>query len=75
VLAIVGYSLPQTDMWTTALMRACAEERSAQMKHVLIANPDSEAADRLVGAISPAICKHTRVVVFPSFAALIDFLA
>jgi hypothetical protein len=74
VLVIVGYSLPQTDMWTAALMRACADERSEPFSHVLIANPDWEAVDRLVSTVSPAIHRHTRVITFATFAELIDSL-
>jgi len=77
VLVIVGYSLPQTDVWTTALMSACAFERSERSKpfsHILIANPDEQAVARLVGTVSRAIDERTRVVTFPSFDELISYL-
>jgi len=74
VLIAVGYSLPRTDVWTRALLRACTEVREKPFDHVLIANPDSEARRRLTGILSPAIRRQTRVVWFDGFATFVQYL-
>jgi len=78
VLMIVGYALPRTDMWAQTLLRYSSTVRAAEdrpFEHVLVANPDNHAVDRLVGLIGSAIGHETRVMRFEGLRELVGFLA
>jgi hypothetical protein len=78
VLAIVGYALPKTDMWAQALLRYSSTVRAYGRRPfdtVLVANPDTRAAERLIELIGPAVGYETRVVCLSGLEELASFMA
>lgn len=59
-IAIVGYSLPPTDLHTTALLRTAI--KTGQLKALLIANPDSAARKRTRTILQRGLQRHTKVL-------------
>lgn len=58
-LVIIGYSLPQTDLHSTALFRTSIKK--AGLKSLVIVNPDPEARKRIRAVVQRGMNKDTRV--------------
>lgn len=58
-LVMVGYSLPPTDLHSTALFRTSLKK--AGLKSIVIVNPDSEARKRIRSVIQRGMTKDTKV--------------
>jgi hypothetical protein len=56
--AILGYSLPVTDVYTQALLRIDVQP----LDFLLIANPDSEARSRIRRVLRSGLTRSTRIV-------------
>jgi hypothetical protein len=71
-IAVIGYSFPQNDLHTQALMRVDAGSKGAakHLKYLIIVNPDRACRQRIRSTLSARIAATTRVV---SFDRLSDF--
>jgi len=61
-LVLIGYSLPSTDLHSTALFRVSVKKQS--LKSLVIVNPDPEARFRIRDVLKRGIDKKTKVLVF-----------
>lgn len=63
VLVAIGYSVPQTDLLSRALIRVAAAERSEGQKlsHVIVANPDVDARRRFIRMVQGGMDSRTSV--------------
>jgi hypothetical protein len=78
VLIVAGYSLPQTDMWAQALLRAAAMARAQggrSFANIIVANPDDSVCAKVVSVVGAAVGADTRVRRFRCFEELVDYLA
>jgi len=61
-LVLIGYSLPETDLHSTALFRVSIKKVS--LESLVIVNPDMEARYRIRDVLKRGIGKRTKVLVF-----------
>lgn len=69
-LVLIGYSLPPTDLHSTALFRTAIRKNS--LKSLVVVNPDREARKRIRDVLQRGVHNSTRIHSFDSFD---DFLA
>ena len=64
-LAILGYSLPETDLLAQALLNEVVRSRVAQkgdkLKELYIANPNLAVKERFIRQFTPALGSHGKV--------------
>lgn len=65
-LIFIGYSLPLTDMHSTALFRM--NVRQDGLKTLVVVNPDREVLQRTVNVVQRGITKFTKVIHVENFA-------
>lgn len=65
-IVIIGYSMPATDLHSTALFRTSV--RRGKLKHLTIVNPDGGARRRIRGVMQRGCSDKTRVVSFDCFS-------
>ncbi len=68
-LVVIGYSLPPTDMHSTALFRIST--RREWLRSLVIVNPDPDARRRTRDVLQRGMSRETRVVVFDSLAEFV----
>jgi len=69
-IVIIGYSMPATDLHSTALFRTSVGKK--KLKHLTIVNPDGAARRRIRGVMQRGCSNKTRIV---SFDRLSHFVA
>ncbi len=72
-LVVIGYSVPQTDLSSQALIRSSLS--GGDLRLLVVANPDGEARSRVIDLARGAIRPHTRIFEVGSlneFAGLLD---
>jgi SIR2-like protein len=69
-IVVVGYSLPPTDLHSTALLRTSV--RNEGLRSLVIVNPDREARQRIRAVMQRGLSPETRVL---SFDYLHEFIA
>lgn len=72
-LIIIGYSVPQTDLMSQALMKSSLS--TTELRLLVVVNPDQEARARVIDLAQGAIRPRTRVVelgALQDFALLLD---
>jgi len=69
-LIVVGYSLPETDMFTSALLRTDVQE----LDFLMVVNPDDEARSRVKAALTSAMTSQTFVVEMQNLEHVHDWL-
>lgn len=72
-LIVIGYSVPQTDLTSQALIRSSLS--SGSLRLVVVANPDSYARSRVIDLAKGAITSKTRILELDrlsDFARLLD---
>jgi len=78
VMVVVGYSLPQTDLPTQALLMVDSVRRAIDkipyLKCLVIANPDRLSCKRIQNVLQSRISPRTQVLTFNSFKGLSEFL-
>ncbi|MBI1952898.1 MAG: SIR2 family protein [Candidatus Omnitrophica bacterium] len=74
ILLVVGYSVPETDLLSQALIRVATSEGSRKLSHLIIANPDLEARARVKRLVRKAIGDRTRVIELETFEELAELL-
>lgn len=69
-IVVVGYSLPPTDLHSTALLRTSV--RTGALRSLVVVNPDRQARHRIRSVLQRGLSPQTRVM---SFDYLEEFLA
>lgn len=71
-LIVIGYSVPQTDIFSRALFKAeiGSKERKQKLDLLIVVNPDKEARRRFVELVHRGIESRTRILEFNSFQDL-----
>jgi hypothetical protein len=72
-LIVIGYSVPQTDLTSQALIRSSLS--GGDLRLLVVVNPDARARSRVIDLARGAIRSHTRILELDSlsdFAALLD---
>lgn len=72
-LIVIGYSVPQTDLTTQALIRSSLS--GGDLRLLVVANPDPRARARVIDLARGAIRSHTRILeldALSEFATLLD---
>ena len=69
-IVVIGYSLPSTDLHSTALLRTSVTTR--KLRSLVIVNPDREARQRIRSVLQRGLSPQTRVM---SFDYLEEFVA
>jgi hypothetical protein len=72
-LVVIGYSVPQTDLTTQALIRSSLG--GSPLRLLVVANPDPEARGRVIDLARGAVVASTRIIEFETlrdFAELLD---
>lgn len=62
ILVVAGYSVPQTDLLSQALIRVAAQERSQKLTHLVVVNPDQQARMKLIELVKPGLSSRTVIV-------------
>lgn len=72
VMIVIGYSVPQTDLLTQALIRTTSAERTSRQKlsHLILVNPSSEDRAKFVGLVRPALTSETLILELENLNAL-----
>lgn len=72
VLIVVGYSVPQTDLFSRALFKAevGSKEKREKLDMIILANPDRVARQRFVDLVSGGMEYRTRIVEFDGYEEL-----
>lgn len=75
-LIVIGYSVPQTDIFSRALFKAevGSKEKREKLDLLILANPDREARRRFIELVQKGIESKTRILEFDYFKDLIDSL-
>lgn len=68
-IVMIGYSLPNTDLHSTALFRTCILPR--KLKALVVVNPDKEARRRIRTVLQRGLTKNTRVLSLEKFEEFI----
>ncbi|ACB75577.1 hypothetical protein [Opitutus terrae] len=68
-IVLVGYSLPPTDLHSTALFRTSV--RKDRLKSLVVVNPNQEARKRARTVLQRGIAEQTRVLSFDSLGELV----
>jgi hypothetical protein len=74
-LIVVGYSVPQTDLMSQALIRSSLSEGMGNLRLVVVANPDADARARVIDLARAAITPSTRILELDTlrdFVGLLD---
>ena len=74
VLVVVGYSVPDTDLLSQALLRVASAEGGKTLSHVLIVNPDQFARRKLMSVLNEALTTKTTVIELTSWPELVGLL-
>lgn len=76
-LIVIGYSVPQTDIFSRALFKAeiGSKEKREKLDLLILANPDREARKRFIELVQKGIESETRILEFDHFKDLIDSLS
>ena len=69
-IVFIGYSMPATDLHSTALFRTSVKKK--KLKHITVVNPDREARRRIRAVVQRGMTSSTRVL---SFDCLSHFVA
>jgi hypothetical protein len=72
-LIVIGYSVPQTDLTSQALIRSSLS--GGALRLLVVANPDPEARSRVIDLARGAVTSRTRIVelqTLSDFGALLD---
>ena len=72
---MVGYSVPDTDLFAKSLLRVEAGSKGKRKKLdlLVLVNPDCDARRRFVSLIEGALERTTRILEFESLAHLVQF--
>jgi hypothetical protein len=65
-IVLIGYSLPPTDLHSTALLRVSVKNES--LRSLVVVNPDKEARQRAQSVLQRGITPKTRILVFDHLA-------
>ena len=74
-LAIIGYSLPETDLLAKALFSEVNRSRAAQkhfLRHLYIADPSQQVKNRLLELFAPALGSTGSVYLYENIESLSD---
>lgn len=76
VLVVIGYSVPQTDLVSQALIRVSASERKATQKlsHLIVVNPDQSARRDLINLVEKGMQVGTSVIEIDNFSQFSEML-
>lgn len=76
VLVVIGYSAPQTDLVSQALIRVSASERKSNQKltHLIVVNPDREARNDVINLVENGMDATTSVIEIGSFQEFSELL-
>lgn len=71
-IAVIGYSFPQNDLHTQALMRVDAHSAET-LEYLIVVNPDKACRERIRNTLSARISRRTRVISFDRFSDFARF--
>jgi hypothetical protein len=72
VLVLIGYSVPDTDLFSQSLLRVAPSEGNRKLSDIIVVNPDKNARIRTIDLLERAISSTTNIF---EFKTLKDFSA
>ena len=72
ILVVVGYSVPQTDLFSKSLFKveAGSKEKREKLDLLVLVNPDSDARHRFLSIIREGLETHTRILEYRNLEEL-----
>lgn len=75
VIVVIGYSIPDTDLLTQALLRVAPVEDDSGLTHLVVVNPDAAVRQKCLGVFRQALDSKTVVLQFKDLRAFSEVLA
>ena len=73
VIVVIGYSAPNNDQLSQALLRSCSD-KATPLEYLVVVNRNQEAQSRVIQLLEGAVTRDTRVRRFGPFEEFIPFL-